>query len=491
MKKIIFSIVILSSLQSHAQNEVDALRYSWIQYGGTARYNSVAGAFNSIGGDMSCISTNPAGLARFTKSEFTFSLGQHSSNANTTFYNTANSDSKNWLHVSNFGVLLAARSGLSGSWKSAQFAFAYNRLANYSERITIYGTNMESSLATAFIAEANGIDENVLRDTKPFSSGLAYWAYLIDPIPPGNNTYSSDLEGGNVIQSRTIDREGGYNESAFSFSGNYDDKIYLGFTFGMPSIRFDEVYNHYEKSLDTAHSVVNFNYVYNLTTRGRGINAKFGAIFVPIDFIRFGLAVHTPTAINFTDTWNSGISVNFDDGDVQTANSENGLYNYRLRTPGRFIASVSLLAFKSGFVSAEYEMVDYGSSRFRAERFSQNPYNFNSENEAIRNNYRSTSNLRFGTEWRIKPIYVRGGYALYGSPFKPDKTISKPQRYTYSGGIGYRSPSNANGVSFYIDFGLAVTQWDEDYYMYSPSLVQAALVNNRLTTWNCTLGFRF
>lgn len=491
MKKLILSIAILSALQSYAQNEVDALRYSWIQYGGTARYNSVAGAFNSIGGDISCISGNPAGLARFTKGEISFSLGQHAASSNATLYNTSNTDSKNWFHVSNFGIVGAAKSGLSGGWKSVQFAYAYNRLANYSERITMQGTNMQSSLTTAFIAEANGIAENELRDRKPFSSGLAYWAYLIDPIPPGNNTYSSDLEGGNIIQRRTIDREGGYNESAFSLSGNYDDKIYLGFSMGLPSIRFEEFYNHYEKSLDTAHSVVDFSYAYDLTTRGRGINAKLGAIFVPNEFLRLGLAIHTPTSINFTDTWNSSIAVNFDDGDKKTASSETGLYNYRLRTPGRFIASLSVLAFKTGFISAEYEMVDYGASRFRAERFSSNPYSFTNENQAISNNYRSTNNLRFGTEWRLKPFYVRGGYAVYGSPFKPDKTISKPQRYTYSGGIGYRSPSNSNGVSFYLDFGLSVTQWDEDYYMYSPSLVEAALINNKLTTWNFTMGFRF
>jgi hypothetical protein len=64
MKKI--SIIILAVLaigsSVFAQTVDDALRYSQIFYGGTARFMSMGGAFTALGGDMSSLSQNPGGL---------------------------------------------------------------------------------------------------------------------------------------------------------------------------------------------------------------------------------------------------------------------------------------------------------------------------------------------------------------------------------------------------------------------------------------------
>ena len=67
MKRI--SLVILTVLSVYAgvsaQNVDDALRYSQIFYGGTARFMSMGGAFTAIGGDISSLSQNPAGIGVF------------------------------------------------------------------------------------------------------------------------------------------------------------------------------------------------------------------------------------------------------------------------------------------------------------------------------------------------------------------------------------------------------------------------------------------
>ena len=51
MKRIIFIVTALSiSFQMlYAQNEVDALRYSYLVSGGTARYTALGGAFGALG----------------------------------------------------------------------------------------------------------------------------------------------------------------------------------------------------------------------------------------------------------------------------------------------------------------------------------------------------------------------------------------------------------------------------------------------------------
>ena len=55
-------IVLISSASIYAQNEIDALRYSYLIHGGTARYNAMGGAFSSLGADFSVLSSNPAEL---------------------------------------------------------------------------------------------------------------------------------------------------------------------------------------------------------------------------------------------------------------------------------------------------------------------------------------------------------------------------------------------------------------------------------------------
>jgi hypothetical protein len=73
MKRFTFVMAILLSVTSASisQNVDDALRYSQIFYGGTARFTGMGGAFTAIGGDISSLSQNPAGLGVFRSSELT------------------------------------------------------------------------------------------------------------------------------------------------------------------------------------------------------------------------------------------------------------------------------------------------------------------------------------------------------------------------------------------------------------------------------------
>ena len=73
MKRIIIcAAAIIYTMAAYAQNDADALRYSMIGFGGTARYVSMGGAFGAIGADFSTLSTNPAGIGAYRKNEITF-----------------------------------------------------------------------------------------------------------------------------------------------------------------------------------------------------------------------------------------------------------------------------------------------------------------------------------------------------------------------------------------------------------------------------------
>jgi len=71
MKKLCLIILLVLSLTiwADAQTVDDALRYSQIFYSGTSRFSSMGGAFTALGGDLSTLSQNPAGIGLFRSSE--------------------------------------------------------------------------------------------------------------------------------------------------------------------------------------------------------------------------------------------------------------------------------------------------------------------------------------------------------------------------------------------------------------------------------------
>ena len=58
---LLVSASLLSSGVVFAQGELDAYRYSQTELNGTARYLGMGGAFGALGGDISSMSSNPAG----------------------------------------------------------------------------------------------------------------------------------------------------------------------------------------------------------------------------------------------------------------------------------------------------------------------------------------------------------------------------------------------------------------------------------------------
>ena len=133
---------------------------------------------------------------------------------------------------------------------------------------------------------------------------------------------------------------------------------------------------------------------------------------------------------------------------------------------------------KKGLISIDYELIDYSSARLRSEF-----YGYDSENASIDRKYTHANNLRVGTEWRFDPFSIRGGYALYGSPFKSG--VNDGVRENYSFGFGIREDV------FYIDFAYIFSKTSEDYYIYSGELVEPTLTTAESHTFQTTLGFRF
>ncbi|NCU36173.1 TonB-dependent receptor, partial [Candidatus Falkowbacteria bacterium] len=103
---IILLVCLLTTTGAMAQNEEDVLRYSTPQIIGTARYVGMAGAYGAIGADFSSISTNPAGLGLYKKSEFTITPSINFSNTESAYQGTTMDDGRNRFALGNVGVVL-------------------------------------------------------------------------------------------------------------------------------------------------------------------------------------------------------------------------------------------------------------------------------------------------------------------------------------------------------------------------------------------------
>jgi len=501
MKKIgLILLISLITLTVKAQNEVDALRYSQITFGGTARYMGLGGAFGALGADVSSFSTNPAGIALFTKSEISFTPAINASNISSKYNETTLTDNKYNFNVSNIGGVFSYNSydGEGSGCFGLNFGFGLNRLANFNNNYMMEGLNGNNSILSYFVVKANGYAPG---DLNSFDTKLAYDAYLLEKTDSNSVQYLSAVPNGGVLQSKSIATKGAMNELYLTFGGNYKDKLYIGGTFGFPTIRYTESSSYKEENVtDTLYTashpslyLKDFNINNYLSTTGSGFNFKFGIIYRPIDFIRVGVAVHTPSLLTLSDKYNTSITSNFygskdsvapyrPDGRTEsyTYDSPDGSFNYQITTPFRAIGSLAFIIGKIGLVSADYEFVDYSDAQIESQSES-----FSDANNTINQIYTSASNIRIGTEWRYDIFALRAGYALYGSPYKSE--INDGKRTSYSAGFGIRDED------FFIDFAYVYTTGKEDYYLYNNENIDLKPVKNTFVNQNflITLGLKF
>jgi hypothetical protein len=480
MKRIVFcGASVLLSLFGFSQNEQDVLRYSRIGFGGTARFSSMGGAFGALGGDVSTMSTNPAGLAVFRKSDFSFTPSFYNMTVNSSYGDTTSSDQRFNMKVDGFGFVIASRpeSSSDHGWQMLTMGISYNRTTAFQANLMMAG-NATSSLLDSWTRSAAGTGPSNL---DMFNEGLAWETYLIDPYMDTTHYVDRVPDGSLIRQFKQVEMRGGTGEWTFGGGANYDNRIYIGASIGIPTVKYEErTYYTEEEVYDT---VSNFDYLQFeqfLETKGRGVNFKAGVIFRATDWMRVGLAFASPTNLKLSDTYFSKMTSILGDT-VRTFDSPDGNYRYTIRTPMRVTGSVAFVIGKFALISAEYEMVDYSDGKLKSP-----DYNFFDENNQVRAKYKAASNMRLGFEMKFVPFSVRGGMGYYGSPYKPSVN-NEADRLYITGGVGYRDPDDV----FYIDLGIVSQRFTENYYFYDQSLVDP--VENKWKSVNIllTVGLRF
>ncbi len=473
-------LAMLISLCAFGQNEQDVLRYSRVGFGGSARYSSMGGAFGALGGDVSIMSTNPAGLGVFRKSDFAFTPSFFNQGVTSEYGDTITSDERFNMKFDGIGFVIASRPEVrtDHGWQMLTMGIGYSRTNAFQANLRMEG-NATTSLMDSWVRSASGTGVSSL---DPFNEDLAWQTYLLDPAPGDTTNYVDRVPDGDLVrQFKTVTQRGGMGEWSFGAAGNYDSRLYIGASVGLPTVKYEEQTYYSEREVyDTVSNFDFLSFEQFLETKGRGINFKAGVIFRPTDYLRLGVAFHSPSSLKLTDTYFSKMSSILGDT-VRSWESPNGNYSYTIRTPMRLIGSLAFVVGKFALLSFDYEFVDYSDGKLKAP-----DYSFFDENSAVRAKYKAAGNIRAGLEMKFSPLSFRAGFAYYGSPYKETVNNEVPRVYI-TGGLGYRDPDDV----FYIDLGFVSQQFTENYYFYDQSLVDAVV--NKWNSINIllTVGLRF
>lgn len=486
MKKllIITALTLTAASTALSQTSADALRYSRIDIGGTARYMGLSGAFGALGADFTVASTNPAGLGMYKSSELIFTPAVHIGNVKSTLNGYTADDTRSNFYVGSAGFVLASKANNNpnkAGWRYVTFATGLNRLADFNNRYQMTGTNSRNSMLDVYVDQAKGTNFHDIEDDPygkyAYDLNLAWWDWLIDLVPGSTDSatyYSPIPQNIDKIQSKTIDSWGSMNEYVFSIAANYNDKLYMGMTIGLPYLRYYEnsIYTEQVGNKDIS-DLEYFNRYEDLETRGAGFNFKVGAIYRISNVIRVGAAFHSPTWWgNMRDYWSATMISKFYTPDNQgqtqyVANSPAGYFEYNMTTPWRLQGNLAFIIGNIGLVSADYEFVDYSKASFNT--YQIDDY-INSQNQAIENSYKGSHNIRLGTEWRYNIFSFRAGAKYSTSPYQ--NNINDGSGLGFSGGIGFKQKW------FFMDFAYAYTSMKSDYYFYNAGGINADPVAN-------------
>jgi hypothetical protein len=494
MKKSLTIIVftILLTAGSFAQNVDDALRYSQLFYNGTARFTSMGGAFTALGGDISSLSQNPAGIGVFRSSEITLSPQMYHINTIAGLNGKRSDDYIYNFNLAQGGIVINFLNNIGETGLlNLNFGYSFNKTNNYNQSIIIQGTSTKSSLTDYFADISSGWFKDELQTNVP-DAYLAWNTWLIDTLSGSNVNYGTvysnygdtppSIYGQNV--KRYIENTGYTGEHSLSFGGNYSNKIIFGATLGITRLSYSSHYEHIEKTdALLASKFTNFNYTFHYSNSGMGYGLKMGAIIKPIDVLRIGIAFHSPTLFRINEYVYDNMTSNFSDGGKYESINEPVRFNYALTTPFRALAGAALQIKKIGLVSMDYEFIDYSSARFSE---TGDGYNYSEKNRSIRDNLRSVSNLRLGGELRLNKIYLRGGYGYYGRPFGHGDLNSELSYSTLSGGAGFREQN------VFVDFGFTSLINPHKYVVYDSSaetLVSDMDITRKMFT--VTFGYKF
>jgi hypothetical protein len=490
--------IILLSQKVHGQVAYgyynDALKLSQTTFGGSARFQAFGGATTALGADIGSISSNPAGLGMYNRSDMTFSLGFGLNHSRSDFMGSTEKASKSFVNIPNAGMVFSgSKSDTVHKWKGGTFGFGLTCINNFQNRFKYSGVNGANNYTDYLVEQTNGtssdsfdlVDITKLKDLP----SLAIYTFLIDTVRGDKTKYRSFLTGDTVRQEEVSVTKGRQYQYDFAYAGNINDRIYFGASLGIVTVKYTSTRNYKESSVPSD-TLIGYTLTDERVLKGTGVNLKLGMIYRVSDWLRVGGSVLTPTAYALKETRSYRIESNFIDmsstqfyyiDEIDSARAKPDTYRFKLSSPFKFSGGVALFIAKRGFISADVSYLNYNMARLRPNAGNS----LEGDKKQINDFYRSTFNFNVGGEYR-KDIYrLRAGFGYYGNPYKQGPVNGSVKNICLGAGLRYDS--------HYLDITYVQTLSKSNYkpYTLSNGAEPSVSIKNVNSRFIATIGILF
>ncbi len=524
-----------STAYTFGQNMIDGVRFGSTDISGTARYRSMAGAFGALGGDISCMSDNPAGLAIFRGTN-SITITPHLGFSSTETLGTEKATGKdNNFSVSNFGAVFSYMPDNDGALVNFNIGFSIERRLQSFRKMNMILDTPTGSFGEYLYEQANSyLDDYDMKAeylgtqsawndyNVPVLSLMGYESYALDIAEGDPNHVDNPIFDHTYQQSNMRERT---RHDYYNISGafNFGDVLYAGLTIRISDFNsmiehcFSEDSQRYDPHA-TSHGDY-ITYDNRVETKGSGIGVNFGLLWKPTEAWRLGAAVHTPVYMDmkeFNDASMEAYNIMYEQAlaqnpDLANWSEWNDKTTYSYSTPWEYQFSTAYVFGGRAIASLEYDLRDFKSMRFRRAHdgtYSDKLY-YDDMNNTQEQHLKLQHTIKAGLEYRITPqLSARVGYAYKSSPYektglftdvkpwdisflyrtatKPNYTTLDDQHYI-TGGLGWR------GKSWSIDLACVSHHISEYYSAYPCDYSDSDILdfNTHQLNWDLTFGYRF
>ncbi len=506
MKRTPFVVLALTVLGltpvAHAQSGDDALRFSRRQPLFSAVTAGSAGAGVSGTGTFADLFLNPAGLALMDRGAFSVGLGTLSATDDGIYSvgSTGNPVTDD--------IMATRLTHLAWTYKvptvrgSMVFAAGLARQNSFDRRLSYIGENPLNSF-TDFLMPVQGEfelredNQGVYPDFSRTLSFIGFETYAIDfdddklasgdPVP-----FAPAVRAGTTLQNGTVTEEGGMTELSFGGAFEASKGVMVGLSVNIPFGSYDYYRMHEEADLydenDGTAGTTDFNHLRFIETFSSslvGVSARAGLSAILVPGFRLGLSVETPTVYSVDEDYDTRLSTAFDNGDRfeygddYEEDAGRGTFQYEVTSPWRVGAGLS---YDAGPVSVtgEATLVDWSALELNSDT-----YSFADENFDTRQGMRATVITRFGLEYRLPSVSVRGGVAFDPDPRESFAGSIDRSRTTFGAGASY-----ALNRQLALDLGWAMERFDDAFGPYT-EVDGAPVVSERVSRHFVQFGLRF
>ncbi len=473
MKKIISAVLFMvTMLPITAQETYEIAEIATQDLNGTARYVGMGGAMEALGADISTISTNPAGIGLFRKSNISASMSILSQSGESSFA----SANKTNVSFDQIGFVYSNRL----SRKSfLNLGFNYHKSRNFNQILSVVdrldgASQSKLTLDKFAYGEITGSDDLTYAQPDVLYHEALYDTNLI--LEDGSfNTDAYAFSGNDYSFNRG--NTGYIGEYDFNISGNINDRVYLGMTVGYHAVHYHG-YSVYDESVQSNPLGLNSaNLEDSRDITGSGFDFKFGTVIRPIEEspFRFGLYINSPIFYNLKSANKTGLQLN--GKYYANENPRHDEFKYEFRTPWKFGVSLGHTIGTEVALGVTYEFSDYSATDARIktdetydwyyDTYYTNSKKDNNMNDHIKKTLQGVHTLKVGAEYKpFKEMSIRLGYNYLSPMYKQDAyrgvTVNSLGNY-YSSETDYTNWKATHRITAGVGFTFDIFKVDVAY----------------------------